>query len=222
MPESPSPGVGEECPQTLLSRAGRPSILCARVSRSEAARRRFPLLVPAVASRVRSPRSAVGRRSRTEQPCHTLCGPCLDQRSGRVSGRRPPGRTDSARVRRTPWKGGVHNRFAGRPEPMVWRPSGEFRFMVWTQNRIRSRLSLRRHRPGLEQLDERCLLSTGAGTSLPHSAASHHHAAALRVHIPARQPLHDHAISPVNHDQGQHGAYQLSPRHPSSGRPARS
>ena len=141
------------------------------------------------------PRSTVGSRSRTEQPCHTLCKPCPDHRSGRVAGRRAPGRTDSARVRRTPWRGGVHNRFAGRPEPMAWRPSGEFRFMVRTQNRVRSRLSLRRHRPSLEQLDERCLLSTGAGTSLPHSAASHPYAAALRAHIPARQPLHDREIS---------------------------
>ncbi|MGA7501382.1 MAG: S8 family serine peptidase [Isosphaeraceae bacterium] len=55
--------------------------------------------------------------------------------------------------------------------------------MVWTQNRIRSRLSLRRHRPSLEQLDERCLLSTGAGPSLPNSAASDPHAAALQAHI---------------------------------------
>ena len=67
--------------------------------------------------------------------------------------------------------------------------------MVWTQNRIRSRPSLRRYRPSLEQLDERCLLSTGAGPSLPHSAASHPYAAALRAHIPARQPLHDREIS---------------------------
>ena len=67
--------------------------------------------------------------------------------------------------------------------------------MVRTQNRVRSRLSLRRHRPSLEQLDERCLLSTGAGTSLPHSAASHLYAAALRAHIPAGQPLHDREIS---------------------------
>ncbi|MBV8308760.1 MAG: S8 family serine peptidase [Planctomycetaceae bacterium] len=68
--------------------------------------------------------------------------------------------------------------------------------MVWTQNRIRSRPSLRRYRPSLEQLDERCLLSTGAGLSLLHSAASHpYYAAALRAHIPARQPLHDREIS---------------------------
>ena len=67
--------------------------------------------------------------------------------------------------------------------------------MVWTQNRIRSRLSLRRHRPSLEQLDERCLLSTGAGPSLPYSAASDPHAAALRAPIPARQPLYDPEIS---------------------------
>ena len=67
--------------------------------------------------------------------------------------------------------------------------------MVRTQNRIRGRLSLRRHRPSLEQLDERCLLSTGAGTSLPHLAASHPYAAALRAHNPIRQPLHDREIS---------------------------
>src|SRR5271157_378653 len=67
--------------------------------------------------------------------------------------------------------------------------------MVWTQNRIRSRLSLRRHRPTIEQLDERCLLSTVAGTSLPHAAVSHAHAAALGAHIPASHPLPDHAIS---------------------------
>ncbi|MBV8126529.1 MAG: S8 family serine peptidase [Planctomycetaceae bacterium] len=68
--------------------------------------------------------------------------------------------------------------------------------MVWTQNRIRSRPSLRRYRPSLEELDERCLLSTGAGLSLLHSAASHpYYAAALRAHIPARQPLHDREIS---------------------------
>jgi len=67
--------------------------------------------------------------------------------------------------------------------------------MVRTRNGVRSRLSLRRHRPSLEQLDERCLLSTGAGTSLPQSAASHPYAAALRAHYPARQPLHDREIS---------------------------
>ena len=67
--------------------------------------------------------------------------------------------------------------------------------MVRTRNGVRSRLSLRRHRPSLEQLDERCLLSTGAGTSLPQSAASHPYAAALRAHNPARQPLHDREIS---------------------------
>ena len=67
--------------------------------------------------------------------------------------------------------------------------------MVRTRNGVRSRLSLRRHRPSLEQLDERCLLSTGAGTSLPHSAVSHFYAAALRAHIPAGQPLHDREIS---------------------------
>ncbi|MGO8898997.1 MAG: S8 family peptidase [Isosphaeraceae bacterium] len=67
--------------------------------------------------------------------------------------------------------------------------------MVWTQNRIRSRLSLRRHRPSLEQLDERCLLSTGAGPSLPNSAASDPHAAALQAPIPARQQLYDPEIS---------------------------
>ena len=37
--------------------------------------------------------------------------------------------------------------------------------MAWTRNRSRSRESDRRHCPGLEALDERCLLSTGAGTA---------------------------------------------------------
>ena len=89
--------------------------------------------------------------------------------------------------RRTPWKGGVHNRFAGRPEPMVWRPSGEIRFMAWTLNRNRRRDCRRRHRPGLEHLDDRCLLSTGAGTTLPHHAVPAHRARRRsRLALPTR------------------------------------
>ena len=66
--------------------------------------------------------------------------------------------------------------------------------MVWTQNRIGSRLSVRRHRPSLEQLDERCLLSTGPLTMLPHPTASHHHQVAIGAHIPVKQPRHVHTI----------------------------
>ena len=121
------------------------------------------------------PRSAAGGPSRTEQPGHTLCRSGPIHRSGRVSGRRLPAGTDSAARRRSPWKGGVHNRFAGRPEPMAWRPSGETCFMAWTLNRSRRRESDRRHRPGLEHLDDRCLLSTGAGAILPHHAVPGQH-----------------------------------------------
>jgi type VI secretion system secreted protein VgrG len=67
--------------------------------------------------------------------------------------------------------------------------------MAWTQNRIRSRTSLRRHRPGLEHLDERCLLSTSAGVSPPHQAISHPHAAAFQARIQPRASLHDHGVS---------------------------
>jgi len=35
------------------------------------------------------------------------------------------GRTESAAGQDTPGKESVYNRFAGRPEPMVWRPFGE-------------------------------------------------------------------------------------------------
>ncbi len=67
--------------------------------------------------------------------------------------------------------------------------------MVWTQNRIRSRLSIRRQKPTLEQLDERCLLSTGAGTSLTHEAVPHAHVAAIRADVSTKLSLHDHAVS---------------------------
>src|SRR5262249_11841422 len=68
-----------------------------------------------------------------------------------------------------PRKESVHNRFAGRPEPMVWRPSGETRFMGWTVKTSRRRDRLR-HRPHLECLDDRCLLSTGLEGPLAHVA----------------------------------------------------
>ncbi len=45
---------------------------------------------------------------------------------------------------------------------MAWRPSGETRLMGWTGNRSSRRTRLR-HRPLLEHLDDRCLLSSGAG-----------------------------------------------------------
>jgi hypothetical protein len=70
-------------------------------------------------------RSASPGPSRTEQPCHTLCWSCRDLRSSGISGHCPHGRIELAGGRCTPWKESVHNRYAGRPEPMVWRPSGE-------------------------------------------------------------------------------------------------
>src|SRR5262245_4696215 len=66
----------------------------------------------------------------------------------------------------------------------VWGDS----FMVWTQNRSRSRESGRCHRPRMESLDERCLLSTGAGLALPHHPAAHNHAP--RVHPPVVSKIH--------------------------------
>jgi subtilisin family serine protease len=57
--------------------------------------------------------------------------------------------------------------------------------MAWTQNRSRGRGSNRRHCPGLEALDDRCLLSTTAGAAaLQHSLVPHRLAA---VHARAAQ-----------------------------------
>ena len=71
-----------------------------------------------------------------------------------------------------PRKESVHNRFAGRLKPMVWQPSGETRFMGWTGNHNR-KSARRRQRPLLESLDDRCLLSTGAGITLTDHLAAH-------------------------------------------------
>src|SRR4051794_29350958 len=53
---------------------------------------------------------------------------------------------------------------------MVWRPSRETRLMGWTVPQGRRR-PCPRHRPHLEQLDDRCLLSTGLGTRTAHPLA---------------------------------------------------
>jgi subtilisin family serine protease len=67
--------------------------------------------------------------------------------------------------------------------------------MAWTHNRNRSRAPERRHVPGMDSLDERCLLSTGAGTALAHHAVPQHRVAAsnaraatprLKIHHPVR------------------------------------
>jgi subtilisin family serine protease len=60
--------------------------------------------------------------------------------------------------------------------------------MAWTLNRSRRRESDRRNRPGLEHLDDRCLLSTGAGALLPRHAVPGHIAA-----LHARTSLKTHA-----------------------------
>ena len=93
-------------------------------------------------------------------------------------------------VRGVPRKESVHNRFAGRPEPMAWRPSGETRLMGWTGNHDR-RNGRRRHRPLLENLDDRCLLSTSAGIRLTDHLAAH---AIVRRQATVRH-AHDDALA---------------------------
>ncbi len=82
--------------------------------------------------------------------------------------------------------------------------------MVWTQNRIRSRLSLRRHRPNLEHLDERCLLSTGVTANLHHLAASASAPHAATAHANHAGPL-AHAGQPAHTAQSVH-AHRLLTR----------
>ena len=111
---------------------------------------------------------AVGGPSLTTFVC------ALNGRAGLRSGRLSvsgSGAEPSQPLPATPRKESVHNRFARRPEPMVWRPSGETRFMGWTVNTSRRRDRLR-HRPHLENLDDRCLLSTGLDSHLAHVAAT--------------------------------------------------
>ena len=79
----------------------------------------------------------------------------------RVSGCQPLGRAPGPR-RDTPWTGGVHIRFAGRPEPMVWRPSGESCFMVWTRTASAVVCLFVVIAPPLNNSTSACLLSTGA------------------------------------------------------------
>ena len=79
--------------------------------------------------------------------------------------------------------------------------------MGWTLKRIRSRESDGRHRPGLEHLDQRLLLSTGAGTSLPYHVApilsSVTHKAPAHVHRLARASAHQAQTAPVAQPQTQ-------------------
>jgi subtilisin family serine protease len=113
-----------------------------------------------------------------------------------------------------PWKESVHNRFAGRPEPMAWRPSGETRLMRSTgkHNRPTGR---RRHRPLLELLDDRCLLSTGAG-----ALQSDHHAAHAVVGRQAMIRHEHHALmqhAKAGLTMGHHGAKLREVERPAGG-----
>lgn len=66
--------------------------------------------------------------------------------------------------------------------------------MAWTLNRSRRREPDRRQRPHLEHLDDRCLLSTGAGTLMTHPAVNGQH---LTRHVPAalRTQVHAHGLA---------------------------
>ena len=88
---------------------------------------------------------------------------------------RDPGRTESAVGPGAPRKESVHNRFAGRPEPMAWRPSGETRFMGWTVNTQPPHGTACAIGLTSKNLDDRCLLSTGwasISTDVTATAAS--------------------------------------------------
>jgi subtilisin family serine protease len=75
--------------------------------------------------------------------------------------------------------------------------------MGWTGNHNR-RNARRRHRPLLETLDDRCLLSTGAGIKLADHLASH---AINRRHAAVRH-AHEGALKgeKAGHQMGHHGA----------------
>ena len=135
--ESPRPDAGRGCPQTFrpapdgrrfsaLGSSGPGARRDGRARRSDA--------TGAHASSV----SRRGPFTNRTTLSHALRACSIADRAG------PPGTARSAgmirpAMRWPPWTGGVHNRFAGRPEPMVWRPSGEICFMAWTRNRNRSR-----------------------------------------------------------------------------------
>ena len=60
--------------------------------------------------------------------------------------------------------------------------------MAWTLKRFRRRESDRHYRPGLEDLDQRLLLSTGAGTNL-------HHAASILPSVTQKSQSHVHTLT---------------------------
>src|SRR4051794_38933237 len=83
------------------------------------------------------------------------------------------------------------------------------RFMVWTRIRNDRREPARRHRPGVEVLDERCLLSTGAGTALIHPRAPAHRPA---MHRPqAKTPPAHHLGSGQTSRPGQPSSAATAP-----------
>ena len=64
--------------------------------------------------------------------------------------------------------------------------------MAWTQNRSRGRGPYRRHCPGLEALDDRCLLSTSAGAAALHHSLVPHHLAAVHARSAKAAVLDQH------------------------------
>jgi hypothetical protein len=120
--ESPSPDVEGVSPD-LRSRAGRKPILRARVSGHEAARNDHACWNHQPGAFACSTSLAWPFTNRTTLSHALLVLPrSAIERDLRAL---PPGRTELAGGGCTPWKESVHNRYAGRPEPMVWRPSGE-------------------------------------------------------------------------------------------------
>ncbi|MFO0890489.1 MAG: S8 family serine peptidase [Isosphaeraceae bacterium] len=78
--------------------------------------------------------------------------------------------------------------------------------MAWTRIRIGRRDSARRHQPGVELLDERCLLSTGAGTALsrlhPHAVRgtmrqANNQVGTLQSRLTARRQAASESASPA-------------------------
>jgi subtilisin family serine protease len=64
--------------------------------------------------------------------------------------------------------------------------------MAWTQNRGRGRGPYRRHCPGLEALDDRCLLSTSAGTAALHHSLIPHRLAGVHARSAQTAVLDQH------------------------------
>ena len=169
--ESPRPDVRERVSPDLSSRPGRPSILRARASapggqedgrarRSDDAGRTLSV----------SRRWSVSNRttlSRALQACS------IADRAG------PPGTASLGRNRSgpRPWRAME----GGRSQPIRGAARANGMAAVWgdlvswdgpgTATAVEARPP---PPPGLDQLDERCLLSTGAGTALAHHAVAHH------------------------------------------------